>query len=118
MKRKPCVGRNVEDSDADLYAEFHEEDDFSLSTRRKLHGGLPDLGSFRGSVLAGTPWSPEFSSSFSGSNPFMSSQQDKDVGSGDATPRRRLTGISESMAADRPDEEGRIRSWSAGMLQL
>ncbi|XP_064598999.1 LOW QUALITY PROTEIN: sterol regulatory element-binding protein cleavage-activating protein-like [Liolophura sinensis] len=109
MKRKPCVGRNVEDSDADLYAEFHE-DDFT----RKLHAGPPGASSFRGGVLADTPWSPEYSLSFTGSNLFVSSQQDKDMERCDVTSRRRLTGMSESMGADRPDDEGRNRSWSTG----
>ena len=26
VRRKPCVGRNIEDSDADLYAEYHGND--------------------------------------------------------------------------------------------
>jgi hypothetical protein len=64
VRRKPCVGRNIEDSDADLYAEYHGNDnsvftDPSSSTlgprqrssskrqnqepKRKLFTNQPDL---------------------------------------------------------------------------
>lgn len=65
MKRKPCVGRNIEDSDADLYAEYHGDDSSvfpkdlntvgprqrssskrqSTEPQRKLFTNQPDLSS-------------------------------------------------------------------------
>lgn len=47
-RRRPCVGRNIEDSDADLYAEYHGSRSSSELSLAEESGGWDGIRSRRG----------------------------------------------------------------------
>lgn len=72
VKRKPCLGRNIEDSDADLYAEYHGDDSSVLTDssnnigpRQRSSSGRKDTEAARKLFIAQPDLSSTINTNFS-----------------------------------------------------
>ncbi|XP_071102680.1 sterol regulatory element-binding protein cleavage-activating protein-like [Haliotis cracherodii] len=138
QSRKPCVGRNIEDSDADLYAEYHGDSSFSdfnessesPYTRKMCERShrssssfsdvKPDLSSTINTQFSSIESSPGARSadafSFQGLFEGVYEEHRHLVAEGGTKEmrERQLHSAQETQHLQLPEDSARNRSWSAG----